>query len=80
MEDSACFFLVCAAPLFEEEWDVFGEALVAYVDYPIRFYWSCSRAGFAADDDPVDTFEVDVGDRAEKGFKGDEFERGGGVS
>jgi len=80
LQYSAGFFLVCAAPLFEEEGDFGGEGLVAYVDYPVGLDWSCVWAGFAADDDPVNALEVDIRDWAEEGFERDEFERGGGLS
>ena len=78
LEYSSGFLFVYAAPLFEEEGDVGRETLIADVGRPFGFHRSCFRAGFAADDDPVDTIEVNVGDRAEERLEGDEFN--GGIS
>jgi hypothetical protein len=63
-ECSAIFFLVYTAPLFEEEGNVCIKALVSYIDSPFGFHRPRARAGFAADNDPVDAFKIDIGNRA----------------
>jgi len=78
-EDTAGYFLVCAAPLFEEEGNVRGEALVAYVNSPIGFHWSCARAGFTADNDPVNAFESDIWNWLQERFERYKFYRSRGL-
>src|SRR5438067_11800395 len=57
-ESSARFFLAPAAPLLEEERDIRGFALIADAQDPLRFHGPCSRAAFATDDDPIDSFKI----------------------
>jgi hypothetical protein len=58
IEFAACGFLVAAAPLFEEEGDVILVTLVADRRHPFLFHRSGMDAAFAADDHPVDPFDV----------------------
>jgi hypothetical protein len=44
LQFSAGEFFVYAAPLFEEEGDAFGEALVADINDPFGDHWSCAWA------------------------------------
>ena len=73
LKDSAGEFFVDAAPLFEKEWHVGGEALVADIDDPFGVHRSSAWAGFAANDDLVDAFEVYIGNRTQKRFERQEF-------
>jgi len=72
---TAVSFFVYTAPLFEEEGNSCIEALVSYIDSPIGFHRPCARAGFAADDYPIDATQIDIGNRTQEGFEGYEFDR-----
>ncbi len=51
-----------AAPLFEEEGHLRGEALVAYINHPFAFHRSRARTAFAASDHPMNAFEIEFAD------------------
>ena len=76
MQCTAVSFLVCSAPLLEEERDICGKALVSNIGSPFGQHWSCAGAGFAADNDPIDAFEIDVWNWAQKRLKGNELDDG----
>ena len=42
-------------------------------------HWSCVGAGLAADNRPIDGFEIDVGNWAEERLEGYEFYGGGSL-
>ncbi len=48
-----------SAPLLEEERDLGAEALFPNLANPLRIHRAGMRAALAADDDPVDSVEVD---------------------
>jgi len=79
LEDSTGKFFAYTAPLFEKEGHAGGEALVADIGDPFGVHWSCAGAGFAADDDPVDSIEVYIRDRAQKRFERQEFHSRGNL-
>ena len=66
--------------MLEEEGDSCIEALIAYVANPLIFHWPCARPAFAADDDPMDTVEIEVANRADERFEGEKSNRCVGLS
>lgn len=76
---SPVFFGAEAAPLFEEEGDVGGLALVADVGDPGLFDGAVAGAAFAADDDPVHGGKIHLANRADQRFERQKAHRGVGV-
>lgn len=54
VQESARPFLVCAAPLFEKEWNVRTLALIAKIGDPRRINETGPGPRLTADNDPVD--------------------------
>src|SRR5262245_19021355 len=59
-----------ASPLFEEESNLGAAALVAHFAHPVGMHGSGPRAAFAADNDPVDTCEIELADRSDQRLNG----------
>src|SRR5574341_1192772 len=76
----AGLIFVCPAPLFEEKGDSGINTLVSYLYYPFAFHWSCPRSGFAADDHPINTAQVQIRDRAEHRLNRKELDASVGLS
>ena len=66
-------FLLDAAPLLEKERDSRPQALIADSGHPGRLERTRARAGFAADDDPIDAAQVQVLQWANQRLQRQEF-------
>ena len=66
-----------AAPLLEEEGYAGGVTLVAQIAGPGLGHGAGAGAAFAADDQPVDALQVEVGEGAEQGLGAYEADGGG---
>ncbi len=73
IEAATGFFLVDSAPLFEKEGDLGLHTLVANVRHPLRVERARTRAGFAADNSPMNSFQVQVMQRPKQRFQRQEF-------
>ena len=60
VQESARPFLVCAAPLFEKEWNICTLALIAKVGDPRGFNETGLGSGLTADNDPVDAVQIEI--------------------
>lgn len=69
-------FFATATPLFEEERNACLDALVAYIDYPLRMHGARPGAGLAAHDNPVNMIQVEVGYWPQQRFERQEFHGG----
>ena len=62
-------------PLFEEECNLGGPALVTDFDCPFFGHGSRLRTALAADNNPIDSFKVDLPNRTKQGFERDKLNR-----
>ena len=65
-----------APPLLEEEWDLFLDASIADVDYPVGIHGAGMRPAFAADYDPIDAGQVHAIQRPQQRLAGKEADTG----
>jgi len=61
-----------APPLLEEEWDLFLDASIADVDYPVGIHGPGVRPAFPADYHPIDAIQVYAIQWSEQRFAGKE--------
>lgn len=76
VELTAVFRFPHAAPLLEEERDLRGPTLVAQLDHPLPLHRARAGAAFAADNDPVDSRQINVTQVFQKWLDGQELDRG----
>ena len=72
VERAAGLVLACAAPLLEEEGHPLRAALTTDVDDPISKHRSRVRAALSADDDPVDSAQVERAEIGQQRLDGQE--------
>lgn len=65
----AILLLFRPTPLFEKERNTCFLALISNIDDPKWIHWTRARAGFAADNHPVDCLQIQALERTQKRFE-----------
>ncbi|GAB6044103.1 hypothetical protein JCM17961_47880 [Endothiovibrio diazotrophicus] len=65
-----------ASPLLEEKCNIVGVALYSNRIYPFRFHWARFGTGLPSDDNPVESFEIELPNIFEQGLYRKETDTG----
>ena len=74
-EHASARFRCPAAPLLEEERDSLTLTQIPDLKHPTSFHRACIGATLAADDDPRDSFKVEISHRLQQRFYGKKTNR-----
>lgn len=72
-KQSTCFSLAYTAPLLEKERHRIPNTRVSDIKHPLELYGPSTRSRLPANDSPVDTVQVGIGNRTEQGFERNEL-------